>query len=96
MDENTMSVSPIVRLNRISFIRGSTAILHDVSLQINPGEHWAIIGPNGSGKTSLVSIINGYHQPSEGEAIVLGRRFGATDLRELRRSLRLCVSVASD
>lgn len=87
-----MSVSPIVHLNRISFIRGSTAILHDVSLQINPGEHWAIIGPNGSGKTSLVSIINGYHQPSEGEAMVLGRRFGATDLRELRRFIGECSS----
>ncbi len=91
-----MSVSPIVRLNRVSFIRDSTVILHDMSLQINPGEHWAIIGLNGSGKTSLVSIINGYHQPSKGEAIVLGRRFGATDLRELRRFIGECSSEIRD
>jgi ABC-type molybdenum transport system ATPase subunit/photorepair protein PhrA len=35
-------------------------------------------------KTILISIINGYHHPSEGKAEVLGRRFGKTDLRELR------------
>ena len=45
-----------------------------------------------SGKTSLISIINGYHRPSEGEAEVLGKRFGSTDLRDLRRSIGECSS----
>jgi iron complex transport system ATP-binding protein len=66
--------------------------LKDVSLCINPGEHWAILGQNGSGKTSLISIINGYHFPSEGKAEVIGQRFGSTDLRELRRSIGECSS----
>ncbi len=79
-----MTPKPAVRLDHVSFIRNHTYILHDISLRIEKGQHWAIIGPNGSGKTSLISIINGYHQPSEGKAEVLGRRFGKTDLRELR------------
>lgn len=79
-----MTTHPVVRLDRISFIRENNVILHDISILIEKGQHWAIIGPNGSGKTSLISIINGYHFPSEGEAEVLGRRFGKTDLRELR------------
>ncbi len=79
-----MTTHPVVRLDHISFIRDHTTILHDISLLIEKGQHWAIIGPNGSGKTSLISIINGYHHPSEGTARVLGRRFGKTDLRELR------------
>jgi iron complex transport system ATP-binding protein len=82
--KNPMTTYPVVRLDNISFIRDHTTILHDVSLTIERGQHWAIIGPNGSGKTSLISIINGYHFPSEGEVQVLGRRFGRTDLRELR------------
>jgi iron complex transport system ATP-binding protein len=79
-----MTSHSVVRFDHISFIRDHKPILHDVSLLIEKEQHWAIIGPNGSGKTSLVSIINGYHFPSEGEAQVLGRRFGKTDLRELR------------
>lgn len=79
-----MTSQPVVRLDNVSFIRDHTTILQDISLLIEKGQHWAIIGPNGSGKTSLISIINGYHQPSEGTAQVLGRRFGKTDLREIR------------
>ncbi|TRZ89950.1 MAG: ABC transporter ATP-binding protein [Methanosarcinales archaeon] len=75
---------PVVQFDHVSFIRNNTTILNDISFRIETGQHWAIIGPNGSGKTSLVSIINGYHQPSEGIVEVLGRRFGKTDLRELR------------
>jgi iron complex transport system ATP-binding protein len=79
-----MTSHPVVRLDHISFIKDHRSILHDVSILIKKGQHWAIIGPNGSGKTSLVSMINGYHHPSEGKAEVLGRKFGKTDLRELR------------
>lgn len=79
-----MTTQPVVRLDHVSFIRDHKPILHDISIRIEKGQHWAIIGHNGSGKTSLISIINGYHQPSEGEAQVLGRKFGKTDLRELR------------
>lgn len=75
---------PIVQFNHVSFIRNHNTILNDISFRIEKGQHWAIIGPNGSGKTSLVSIINGYHQPSEGNVMVLGRKFGKSDLRELR------------
>jgi iron complex transport system ATP-binding protein len=63
---------------------------------IDHGQHWAIIGQNGSGKTSLISIINGYHQPSEGKARVLGKKFGSTDLRELRLQIGECSSEIRD
>jgi iron complex transport system ATP-binding protein len=66
--KNSMASNPIVRLDHISFIRDKRTILHDISLLIEKGQYWAIIGPNGSGKTSLVSIINGYQFPSEGKA----------------------------
>ena len=43
-----------------------------------------LLGPNGSGKTSLVRLFSGYSYPSEGTLDVLGERFGRTDLRLLR------------
>jgi len=91
-DETTMHLNPIVRLDHVSFIRNSNRILHDIDLCIDHGQHWAIIGQNGSGKTSLISIINGYHQPSQGKACVLGRKFGSADLRELRLHIGECSS----
>ena len=48
------------------------------------GQRWALLGPNGSGKTSLVRLFYGYSYPSEGTLEVLGERFGRTDLRLLR------------
>lgn len=87
-----MSSNPVIRLKNVSFTRNKKNILDNISLAINPGEHWAIIGPNGSGKTSLISIISGYHHPSEGAAEVLGKSFGSTDLRELRLSIGECSS----
>ena len=87
-----MHLNPIVRLDHVSFIRNSNRILQDIDLCIDDGQHWAIIGQNGSGKTSLISIINGYHQPSEGKACVLGKKFGSTDLRELRLHIGECSS----
>jgi iron complex transport system ATP-binding protein len=92
IDENNMQSDPIVRLDHVSFIRNSNRILHDIGLCIDHGQHWAIIGQNGSGKTSLISIINGYHQPSQGKACVLGRKFGSSDLRELRLHIGECSS----
>lgn len=83
---------PTVFLDHISFIRNGTKILQDIDLSIQYGQHWAIIGQNGSGKTSLISIINGYHQPSKGRARVLGKKFGSTDLRELRKYIGICSS----
>jgi iron complex transport system ATP-binding protein len=91
-----MIPDPVVRLSHVSLIRNNKTVLRDISFCIDRGEHWSILGPNGSGKTSLVSIINGYHWPSEGEAWVLGKKFGSTDLRELRRNIGECSSEIRD
>ena len=67
--------------------RDNIYILKNINWTVQPGEHWAIIGLNGSGKTSLLKLINGYIFPSEGEVTVLGKRFGEYDYRELRKSI---------
>lgn len=71
----------------VSWKREESYILSNINWRVAPGEHWAIVGLNGSGKTSLLNMITGYIFPSEGEVSVLGREFGAFDLRELRKSI---------
>lgn len=84
--------SPVVSLSDVSLVLGGKKVLSHVDWRVMPGENWVVIGPNGSGKTSLLSIIDGYRWPSSGEVSVLGRRFGDGDLRELRTQTGLVSS----
>ena len=68
----------------IGLVIDGARILDRISVSLGSGERWAVLGPNGSGKTSLVRLFSGYSYPSEGTLQVLGERFGRTDLRLLR------------
>lgn len=73
--------------------RGRTAILQDVNWRVARGEHWVILGANGSGKTSLLKALTGYLPPTSGEITVLGRRYGRSDWRELRLEIGVVTSA---
>ena len=66
---------------------GRVTILRDLNWRIRAGEHWVILGANGSGKTSLLSALTGYFSATEGEISLLGERFGEADWRELRTQI---------
>jgi len=77
----------MVHLTNISFIRDERHILDDVNLHVNPGEHWVILGRNGSGKTTILNLMTGYEFPSKGKVEVLGNKYGECDVREVRRKI---------
>ena len=49
--------APLIEFERVTVMRGSTVALDDISLKIGPGEHIAIIGPNGCGKSTFIKVI---------------------------------------
>lgn len=63
---------------------GGRRIAGPLDLVIGAGERWALLGPNGSGKTTALSLIGARRQPSAGTVDVLGERLGRTDVRRLR------------
>ena len=77
----------VVSFNDVSLQRSGQLILSEINWEINENEHWAILGLNGSGKTSLLNILTGYHFPTTGEVAVLGNLFGKTNLPELRKDI---------
>lgn len=79
--------STVIRMDKVMWKRDQQTILSDIDWTLTRGQHWAILGLNGSGKTSLLQIVNGYQWPSKGSVEVLGETFGKTDLRELRRRI---------
>lgn len=82
----------MLSIERLRIRRGDTEILRDVSWRVERGQHWAMLGANGSGKTSLLSALTGYLTPTGGEVVLLGRRFGHADWRELRKRVGLVSS----
>jgi len=78
--------TPALELRGVSHLAGGKKILDSISWTVQPGEHWAILGPNGSGKTTLLRIASGYLWPNGGGEVF---RKGATltYLPELRKSI---------
>jgi iron complex transport system ATP-binding protein len=67
-------------------------ILDAVDWRVDTGQHWVILGANGSGKTSLLSVLTGYLAPTAGTISVLGETYGRADWRELRTRIGLVSS----
>lgn len=67
-----VSNEPLVFVKNISFSFGSTKVLEDINLSITTGDFLAIIGPNGSGKTTFLKIILGILEPYKGVIQLLG------------------------
>jgi iron complex transport system ATP-binding protein len=68
-------------------------VLHDVNWSVGPGERWVVLGPNGSGKTTVFELASGYLHPTRGSVEVLGHRLGRVDVRRLREHIGLVSSA---
>jgi rhamnose transport system ATP-binding protein len=64
---------PILTLSGISKSFPGVRALHDVALELYPGEVTALIGENGAGKSTLVKVMTGIYQPDAGEIRVKGQ-----------------------
>jgi iron complex transport system ATP-binding protein len=80
---------PVLRVTDLLVYRGDTVILDRISWTVEAGQHWVILGPNGSGKTSLLAALTAYLTPSGGTIEVLGEEFGCSDWPALRRRIGL-------
>src|ERR1700686_1223806 len=79
---------PFLHLAHVNVARGDNLVLHDINLTVNTGEHIAILGPNGCGKSTLIKTITCECYPivmPETRVRIFGR--GRRDLTELKKRL---------
>jgi len=82
-----------LRFEAVDLDRLTASVLHHIDWQVGPGERWIVLGPNGSGKTTIFELASGYLHPTRGTVEILGHRLGRVDVRRLREHIGL-VSTA--
>ncbi len=81
-------MKPILEISNLKILRDGVTILNGVNWRADRGQHWVILGANGSGKTSLLSALTGYLMPTSGGIFLLGKNYGQSDWRELRKKIK--------
>ncbi len=77
-----------VRFENVSFgYDPERPVLRDVTLDIQPGERVAILGPSGVGKSTLLALVARLYDPDSGRVLVDGQDLRATTLRSLRSQM---------
>jgi ATP-binding cassette subfamily B protein len=74
-----------IQMNDVHVVAAGHEILAVDALSIAPGEHVAIVGASGAGKSSLVGLLLGWHRPASGTVKVDGRPLGPGELEALRQ-----------
>jgi iron complex transport system ATP-binding protein len=89
--------SAVIAIDGVSIIHGARATVDNVSITVEPHDRWAILGPNGCGKTTLLRVMSLYLHPSKGDVRINGQALGSFDIRPIRPRLAyVSASLASE
>ena len=92
-----LSEVPTLEADNVSVVRDGRRTVDSVTVAVGSGDRWAILGPNGCGKTTLLRILALQLHPSSGDVRVLGRSLGSYDIRPVRPRLAyVSAALASD
>ena len=74
--------TPVLKLQNISKSFGPIDVLHDISLEVYPGEVLCLLGDNGAGKSTLIKLLSGVYIPTSGGIEMDGKSVSFSSPRE--------------
>ena len=77
----------LLDVKNISFSYNDEEIFSDISFSIGKGEVLCILGPNGTGKTTLIKCLNGLHDINSGEILVNGKNIKKLSFKEISKHI---------
>jgi ATP-binding cassette, subfamily B, bacterial len=84
-----------VRLERVVFgYEEGRPILHEIDLEVPPGQTLALVGPTGAGKSTLISLLPRFFDPWQGRVLVQGTDVREVQLQSLRAQIALVLQEA--
>ena len=88
-----MSSPPAFELSDVELVEQGRVVLHELSWSARQEDRWVVLGPNGSGKTSILRLLSFTRAPSRGRVTVIGDTYGEVDVRRGRRRIGLASSA---
>jgi iron complex transport system ATP-binding protein len=85
-----------LQMEDVAFRRGDSVVLDGIDWQVRAGEHWAVLGPNGCGKTTLMMVATGYVPSSRGRVFLLDGYMSEIALPRVRQRVGLASAALHD
>lgn len=82
----------VLKIKSVVLLKDNFKVLDNINFTINEGEHWVILGPNASGKTTLLNLISGYFYPTKGNIMLLDKDIENFDIFERRSRIGMLSS----
>lgn len=79
---------PVIKIRKLKIAFGSKVVLDEIDLDLYPGETLAVIGPSGTGKSTVLKVMTGLLAPTSGSVVIQGREvsgFVEAEWDELRK-----------
>ncbi|MGI9605977.1 MAG: ABC transporter ATP-binding protein [Acidimicrobiales bacterium] len=96
MPVESSDAAPLLEMSGVGRKIDGRQILEGVDWTVLPGQHWAVLGPNGSGKTTIARIASLRLHPSKGIVRVLGTELGRADIRPLLGQVGYAAAALAD
>ncbi|ROR21753.1 ATP-binding cassette subfamily B protein [Mobilisporobacter senegalensis] len=90
--ENAISLSEVqgeIIFDHVTFKHGDNEILSDINFHLNAGKTLGIMGATGSGKTSIISLLQRFYDADDGNIILDGNNIKEINLKDLRSNISL-------
>ena len=81
---------PVIKVRKLKIAFGSKVVLDEIDLDLYPGETLAVIGPSGTGKSTVLKVMTGLLAPTSGSIIIQGQEtngFDESQWDELRKHM---------